>query len=85
MKVEKKQSFTEKVLAHVRRVAEKNAGIPSSKGMFEAQVPTKLKEVREGPAGKLRIALVGIIKLVPMTTTCRMFIGLPEVPEELIQ
>ena len=52
MKVEKKQSFTEKVLAHVRRVAEKNAGIPSSKGMFEAQVPTKLKEVREGPAGK---------------------------------
>ena len=46
MKVEKKQSFTEKVLAHVRRVAEKNAGIPSSKGMFEAQVPTKLREVR---------------------------------------
>ena len=47
MKVEKKQSFTEKVLAQVRRVAEKNAGIPSSKGMFEAQVPTKLREVRD--------------------------------------
>ena len=43
----KKQVVTEKILAYVKRSAEKNAGIPSSKGMCEPKVPDKLKERRD--------------------------------------
>jgi cyclic lactone autoinducer peptide len=31
------------------------------------------------------VTLVGLISLIPMTTTCRMFIGQPDVPDELIR
>ena len=43
----KKQVVTEKISAYVKRSAEKNAGIPSSKGMCEPKVPDKLKERRD--------------------------------------
>ena len=31
------------------------------------------------------VSLVGILTLIPMVRTCRMFIGQPEVPDELIR
>ena len=31
------------------------------------------------------VSLVGVLTLIPMVTTCRMFIGQPKVPDELIR